>query len=551
MSGLTVSDYLLQRLNEIGIDHLFGVPGDFNLAFLDRVIAHPRLAWVGCANELNAAYAADGYARSRRAGALLTTFGVGELSAINGIAGSYAEYVPVIHIVGAPSLSAQQRGDLIHHSLGDGDFSHFLRMQREVTVAQATLTADNACVEIDRVMREALTQRRPGYLLLPVDVAGAPACSPGQPLTLQTQPDDQALQAFRCAAEALLSGARSVSLLADFLADRFGVQQQLAHWLETVPLPHATLLMGKGVLDEQRTGFAGTYAGEGCADGTRRVIEQADVIITVGVRFTDTITVGFTQQIGTAKNIDVQPFSVTVAGQRFDSLPMSTVIEELRQLCQRYAARWTLDYCQPAPLAANDQPGLTQNAFWQAIQAFLQPGDLLVAEQGTAAFGAAALRLPTGAKLVVQPLWGSIGYTLPAAFGAQTAEPERRVILLIGDGSAQLTVQELSSMMRDNLKPLIFVLNNGGYTVERAINGASQRYNDIADWNWTQIPQALSTACPAQSWRVLETVQLTEVLKLIADARRLSLVEVVLPRLDMPPLLQQVSASLHQRNSAQ
>ena len=550
MSVLTVSDYLLQRLSEIGIDHLFGVPGDFNLAFLDRVIAHPRLAWVGCTNELNAAYAADGYARSRRAAALLTTFGVGELSAINGIAGSYAEYLPVIHIVGAPSLSAQQRGDLIHHSLGDGDFSHFLRMQREVTVAQAALTAENACGEIDRVIGEALTQRRPGYLLLPVDVAPAPALAPYRPLNVQYQIDAEALQAFRTAAETLLSNARSVSLLADFLADRFGVQQPLAHWLEAVPLPHATLLMGKGVLDEQHAGFAGTYAGAGCAEETRRVIEDADVIITVGVRFTDTITVGFTQQIDPARHIDVQPFSVTVDGQRFNSLPMAVVIEALSQLCQCHAARWTLERCEPAPLALADKPGLTQNAFWQAIQDFLRPGDLLVAEQGTAAFGAAALRLPTGAGLVVQPLWGSIGYTLPAAFGAQTAEPERRVILLIGDGSAQLTVQELSSMMRDNLKPLIFLLNNGGYTVERAINGAAQRYNDVAAWNWTQIPQALSTACPAQSWRVLEQVQLTEVMKLIAAAQRLSLVEVVLPRFDLPPLLQQVSAALHQRNSA-
>jgi indolepyruvate decarboxylase len=550
MSGLTVSDYLLQRLNEIGIDHLFGVPGDFNLTFLDRVIAHPRLAWVGCANELNAAYAADGYARSRRAAALLTTFGVGELSAVNGIAGSYAEYLPVIHIVGAPSLSAQQRGDLIHHSLGDGDFGHFARMQQEVTVAQATLTVENACAEIDRVISEALMQRRPGYLLLPVDVAVAPAPAPRQALAIQYPLDVSSLQAFRLAAERLLADARSVSLLADFLADRFGVQQQLAHWLEAVPLPHATLLMGKGVLDEQRPGFAGTYAGEGCAAATRRVIEQADVIITVGVRFTDTITVGFTQQIDAAKTIEVQPFSVTVAGERFEQLPMTRVIDELQQLCQRYVAGWTLDRCQPAPLEQDARPGLTQNAFWQAIQDFLRPGDLIVAEQGTAAFGAAALRLPSGARLLVQPLWGSIGYTLPAAFGAQTAEPERRVILLIGDGSAQLTVQELGSMMRDNLKPLIFLLNNDGYTVERAINGADQRYNDIAAWNWTQIPQALSLACPAQSWRVLETVQLTEVMKLIADAPRLSLVEVVLPRLDLPPLLQQVSASLHQRNSA-
>ncbi|HAH14149.1 MAG TPA: indolepyruvate decarboxylase, partial [Pantoea agglomerans] len=128
MSTFTVGDYLLTRLQEIGVKHLFGVPGDYNLQFLDHVIAHPAISWVGCANELNAAYAADGYARCNGAGALLTTFGVGELSAINGIAGSYAEYLPVIHIVGAPATQAQLQGDCVHHSLGDGDFQHFIRM---------------------------------------------------------------------------------------------------------------------------------------------------------------------------------------------------------------------------------------------------------------------------------------------------------------------------------------------------------------------------------------------------------------------------------------
>lgn len=151
--------------------HLFGVPGDYNLQFLDHVIDHPTLRWVGCANELNAAYAADGYARMSGAGALLTTFGVGELSAINGIAGSYAEYVPVLHIVGAPCSAAQQRGELMHHTLGDGDFRHFYRMSQAISVASAILDEQNACFEIDRVLGEMLVARRPGYIMLPADVA--------------------------------------------------------------------------------------------------------------------------------------------------------------------------------------------------------------------------------------------------------------------------------------------------------------------------------------------------------------------------------------------
>lgn len=180
----TVADYLLDRLAGCGIGHLFGVPGDYNLQFLDHVIDHPTLRWVGCANELNAAYAADGYARMSGAGALLTTFGVGELSAINGIAGSYAEYVPVLHIVGAPCSAAQQRGELMHHTLGDGDFRHFYRMSQAISVASAILYEQNACFEIDRVLGEMLAARRPGYIMLPADVAKKTAIPPTEALAL-------------------------------------------------------------------------------------------------------------------------------------------------------------------------------------------------------------------------------------------------------------------------------------------------------------------------------------------------------------------------------
>src|ERR1700740_2220835 len=142
-AAFTVADYLLYRLAQAGVHHLFGGPGDFNFQFLDHVIAHPQITWVGNANELNAAYAADGYARLNGMGALLTTFGVGELSAINGVAGSYAEYVPVIPVVGAPSTAARREKALIHHTLGDGDFDRFARAYAEVTVAQAILTQEN------------------------------------------------------------------------------------------------------------------------------------------------------------------------------------------------------------------------------------------------------------------------------------------------------------------------------------------------------------------------------------------------------------------------
>jgi len=550
MKTLNVGDYLLNRLQQAGIRHLFGVPGDYNLQFLDSVIDHPDIAWVGCANELNAAYAADGYGRCNGAAALLTTFGVGELSAINGIAGSYAEYVPVIHIVGAPASAAQRQGDCVHHSLGDGDFRHFLRMAQEVSAAAAVLTVDNAVAEIDRVIDEALRQHRPGYLLLAVDVAAADVTLPAERSPEAPVVHACAAAAFAAAAERLLAPAQRVALLADFLAGRWQLQASLAHLRELRAIPAATLLMGKGVLNEQQPGYVGTYAAEGSTAAVRAAIEETDVTICTGVRFTDTLTAGFTQQLPAERLIDLQPFHATVAGETFAPLSMAQALTALLPVYQRHCAHWHAAppalYEETAPTAA---AVISQQAFWQAMQRFLQPGDIILADQGTAAFGAAALRLPQGAELIVQPLWGSIGYTLPATFGAQTAQPDRRVILIIGDGSAQLTIQELGSIQRDGLQPIIFLLNNDGYTVERAIHGAEQRYNDIARWNWTALPQAMSLQCSAQSWRVSETAQLEGVLVLLAQQRCLSLIEVVMDKQDLPPLLRKVTAALHQRNS--
>ncbi|ENE5108755.1 alpha-keto acid decarboxylase family protein [Salmonella enterica] len=543
----TVADYLLDRLAGCGIGHLFGVPGDYNLQFLDHVIDHPTLRWVGCANELNAAYAADGYARMSGAGALLTTFGVGELSAINGIAGSYAEYVPVLHIVGAPCSAAQQRGELMHHTLGDGDFRHFYRMSQAISAASAILDEQNACFEIDRVLGEMLAARRPGYIMLPADVAKKTAIPPTQALALPVHEAQSGVEtAFRYHARQCLMNSRRIALLADFLAGRFGLRPLLQRWMAETPIAHATLLMGKGLFDEQHPNFVGTYSAGASSKEVRQAIEDADRVICVGTRFVDTLTAGFTQQLPAERTLEIQPYASRI-GETWFNLPMAQAVSTLRELCLdcAFAPPPTRSAGQPVRI---DKGELTQESFWQTLQQYLKPGDIILVDQGTAAFGAAALSLPDGAEVVVQPLWGSIGYSLPAAFGAQTACPDRRVILIIGDGAAQLTIQEMGSMLRDGQAPVILLLNNDGYTVERAIHGAAQRYNDIASWNWTQIPPALNAAQQAECWRVTQAIQLAEVLERLARPQRLSFIEVMLPKADLPELLRTVTRALEARN---
>ena len=546
----TIGDYLLGRLVDCGIDRLFGVPGDYNLQFLDRVIAHEALGWVGCANELNAAYAADGYARIKGAGALLTTYGVGELSALNGVAGSYAEHIPVLHIVGAPGTGAQQRGELLHHTLGDGDFTHFARMSEQITCTQATLTAGNACHEIDRVLSEMLTHHRPGYLMLPADVAKAKATPPARRLAIEGPPaDENQLAGFREHAGQMLRSSRQVSLLADFLAQRYGLQDTLRMWVAKTPIACATMLMGKGLFDEQQPGFVGTYSGIASAPQTREAIENADTIICVGTRFTDTITAGFTQHLPLERTIEIQPFAVRVGDHWFSRIPMDQALKELMILSASLSAEWRLPDCSAPEVESMAGGSLTQSSFWSTVQEQLRPGDIILADQGTAAFGVAALKLPSDATLLVQPLWGSIGFTLPAAYGAQTAAPGRRVVLIVGDGAAQLTIQELGSMLRDKQNPLILLLNNEGYTVERAIHGPEQRYNDIALWDWNRLPGAFAPNVPSRCWRVTRTEELEEAMADSIGSDKLTLVEVMLPKMDIPDFLRAVTQALEERNS--
>lgn len=536
----TVGDYLLDRLAELGVSEIFGVPGDYNLEFLDHIIAHPRLRWVGNANELNAGYAADGYGRLRGMSALVTTFGVGELSAANAIAGSYAEQVPVVHIVGGPSKDAQGTRRALHHSLGDGDFEHFFRVSREITCAQANLMPATARREIDRVLCEVREQKRPGYILLSTDVARFPTEPPEAPLPRYsggTSP--RALAMFVEAATELIGGHR-LTVLADLLVHRLQAIKELEALLTADVVPHATLMWGKSLLDESAPNFLGIYAGSASAPAVRTAIEEAPVLVTAGVVFTDMVSGFFSQRIDPARTIDVGQYQSSVAGEVFAPLEMGAALEALATILARRTTSSPPVALPPAeplpPPPPRDQP-LTQKMVWDRLCLALTPGNVVLADQGTSFYGMADHRLPQGVTFIGQPLWGSIGYTLPAALGAAVAHPDRRTVLLIGDGAAQLTVQELGTFSREGLSPVIVVVNNDGYTVERAIHGETAPYNDIVSWKWTDVPHALGVT-DHLAFRVQTYGELDEALTAAAEHKdRMVFVEVVLPRLEIPRLL--------------
>ena len=240
-----------------------------------------------------------------------------------------------MHIVGAPAKDAQGARRVVHHSLGDGDFEHFVRIAREITCAQANLAPATATREIDRVLSEVREQKRPGYLLIATDVARFPTEPPTAPLPRYiggTSP--RALSLFIDAATELI-GDHQLTVLADLLVHRLQAVPQLEALLAADVVPHATLMWGKSLVDETSPTFLGIYAGAGSDERVRRAIEEAPVLVTAGVQFTDMVSGFFSQKIDPSRTIDVGPNQSVVAGQVFAPLDMEAALEALTSILEQ------------------------------------------------------------------------------------------------------------------------------------------------------------------------------------------------------------------------
>lgn len=481
-----VGQYLMDAVNAAGVDKIFGVPGDFNLAFLDDIISHDQVEWIGNTNELNASYAADGYARINGLGALVTTFGVGELSAVNGIAGSYAERVPVIAITGAPTRAVESAGKYVHHSLGEGTFDDYRKMFEPITTAQGYITPENATTEIPRLIQAAINERRPVHLHLPIDVAMTEI---DVPKSFQPEArDDQDVSHYIQMIEDKLNSAKQPVIITGHEINSFGLHSELEQFVNQTHIPVAQLSLGKGAFNEENEHYIGIFDGSIAEENVKNYVNQSDAILNIGAKLTDSATAGFSFEFDIDDVVMINHNYFKMNETISEQVALPHLIKGLMSISYKNKSEFPM-YQRPKEHDYQvDHEPLTQATYFKMMQDFLQLDDILIAEQGSSFFGAYDLALYKDNTFIGQPLWGSIGYTLPATLGTQIAAPHRRNVLLIGDGSLQLTVQSLSTMIRQQLKPIIFVVNNDGYTVECLIHGMKEPYNDIHMWDYKTLP---------------------------------------------------------------
>jgi len=551
--NISIGNYLLARLEQLGVRSMFGVPGDFNLEFLDLVEDHPKIDWVGNCNELNAAYAADGYARVKEnsIGAVTTTFGVGELSAINGIAGAFSEMVPVLHIVGYPSTVQQKMRPLLHHTLGDGRYDAYQRAAAPFVIHEANLSKkETAAAEIDVALTQCITKARPVYIALPMDLVQEEISSDrlSIPLSSALPPNDPDKEQFvlDLIEERVASAGGDVVILVDACVIRHHCRNEVLDLLKKTGFPVYGTPMGKTAIPEDYERYGGIYIGALSHPSIKENVENAKLILSIGLLSTDFNTGNFSYAIPTIRHIELHSDHCKVQHARFDNVAMKHLLPKLTDRLQNFHA---IASKTQVPALINEIPKedsqvITHAWFWPRVGQFFKPKDVIVTETGTSNFGIIDVALPGGVVLVSQILWGSIGWSVGSALGAALAAHEKgsdRVVLFVGEGSLQLSVQELSPMIRKGLTPIVFVINNSGYTIERCIHGLHRHYNDVANWNWTALLDTMNDGAKHKtvSYTVRTKGDLENLLvdTAFAKAEYMQLVEVIMGKLDAPRAL--------------
>ena len=542
MKNPTVAQYTLTRLSQLGIDRIFGVPGDYAFPIDDAAEQIPGLEWVVCANELNAAYAADGYARIRGAAMLTTTYGVGELSAINGVMGSLTHRLPVFHLVGMPSERIQIQNLITHHNLGDTNYHRFLPISGAAAGVTAVLTPTNCVEELERVIREALRLSKPAYIAISElsgysPIVGTPVT--GNPLAeIKRQTSVPAeLESALATILLRLEAAKNPVAIVTALTARYGLRAQVHELLRKINLPTAIAPAEKGSLDESIPQFIGLYHGDFSSPASvKQVIESADLVLDIGGIILAELNAGlFTDNLDPNRMISIRDSHVQIGTKVFVNTAIDDVLAGLLAKVKTRPQPVVSEKIDLLPATGNGDDKLSSANFYPRLQRCLKSGDTLVVETGTCMMHLNPMVLPKGVGAEGQGLWGSIGWATPATLGVCLAKKSGRTWMVTGDGSHQLTLNEIGVMGRYGIKPVIFVLNNDIYGVEDFFSDRGHIYDDIARLNYHLLPEAFG----CKGWltaKVGTLAELDDILGKIEKHDGAAYIQVLIPEAESQPL---------------
>lgn len=537
----SIGDYIIQRLLDNGVGHVFGVPGDYVLGFFKKLSDSP-LRVINTNDEQGAGFAADGCARVKGLGVVCVTYGVGGLKVVNTTAQAYAEKSPVLIISGAPGIRERVQHPMLHHKVHS--YEDQLKIFERLTVASASLhDSERALNEIDRVLSAVLVNKRPGYLELPRDMVDVvPSnCKLHIPAVPGTVRDQGALREAFDESLSLINKASRPVIISGVEVSRYRLRDMVTAVAEKAAIPFASTILGKSAIDEKHPLNMGVYAGAIGDEKVRDYVESSDCIILIGVFLTDLELGGYTAHLDprnmmhiSSEEVRIGYHSYRVSG--FDILKNLGEASLRRHDDVRFPGTGRH---VPLDLRSLDSRKISARRVFQIINSFLDDTMILVADVGDSLLGCTGVEIPGPDRFVSPAYYASLGFAVPASIGVKTVFQDLRPLVIVGDGSFQMTGMEVSTAARYNMDPIIVVLNNHGYGTERPMLDGP--FNDVAAWNYSLIPEIIGSG----RGFVIRTED--EFGKALADARNydgFSLLEVMLDPYDISTELRRLTASL-------
>ena len=506
MSDLSqnVGNYLIQRLYDHDVRHIFGVPGDFVLGFYQELIQSNKLKVINTCDEQGAAFAADAYARINGLGVVCVTYCVGGLKIVNATAQAFAEKSPVVVISGAPGIKERRKNPLLHHKVRDFDTQQ--KIFEHITVD--SVLVDNprtAAKDIDRVLSSATRYKRPVYIELPRDKVSIPiyqeqyvdpstTYSKTAKIEEECETDMDSMQEALAEATAMINSSKQPVIIAGVEIHRFGLQDKLLRLTYKTNIPIVATVLSKSVISEDHPSYLGVYEGAMGYQSVREYVESSDCLILLGALMTDINFSISPTPIEQSKSIYVTSEKLSIKYHNFENVLLQDFLISLieapleRKDFVLVEKQGNIKNNNKHFSAARNQK-ITVKRLFERLNFSITDNRIVIADVGDSLFGALDLTVHGQTDFLSPAYYCSMGFAVPAAIGAQLASPTLRPIVIVGDGAFQMTGMEISTIIRFALNPIIIILNNNGYGTERPMLDGP--FNDILPWNYYRIPEII------------------------------------------------------------
>jgi indolepyruvate decarboxylase len=503
--GQNVGSYLIQRLYDHDVRHIFGVPGDFVLGFYQELIQSNKLKVINTCDEQGAAFAADAYARINGLGVVCVTYCVGGLKIVNATAQAFAEKSPVVVISGAPGIKERRKNPLLHHKVRDFDTQQ--KIFEHITVD--SVLVDNprtAAKDIDRVLSSAIRYKRPVYIELPRDRVSIPIYQEQyvDPSTTYSktakieegyETDVDSMQEALAEATAMINSSKQPVIIAGVEIHRFGLQDKLLQLAYKTNIPVVATVLSKSVISEDHPSYLGVYEGAMGHQSVREYVESSDCLILLGALMTDINFSISPTPIEQSKSIYVTSEKLTIKYHNFENVLLQDFLTSLIEAPLEkkdfvlVGKQGNVKNNNNKYFSAARNQKITVKRLFERLNFSITDNTIVIADVGDSLFGALDLTIHGQTDFLSPAYYCSMGFAVPAAIGAQLASPTLRPIVIVGDGAFQMTGMEISTISRFALNPIIIVLNNNGYGTERPMLDGP--FNDLLPWNYYRIPEII------------------------------------------------------------